>query len=107
LSSNFKANIDEAFLRRFNAMIKFPFPSKEERAKIAAKAFPREIRFETSENIPEIIGSYELSGGDIINVVQYTCLMALESGNNLITKDNVIKGIKREIEKEGKTFVST
>ena len=104
LSSNFKANIDDAFLRRFNAIIKFPFPNKKEREKIAKKAFPRHIKFEKKTDIPALIGNYELSGGNIINIVQYACLKSISKKSELIFKDDVLIGIKREVEKEGKVF---
>jgi AAA+ superfamily predicted ATPase len=105
LSSNFKANIDDAFLRRFNAIIKFPFPNKNEREKIAKKAFPGHVKFEKKTNIPALIGHYELSGGNIINVVQYACLKSIsKNGSARIFREDVLKGIKREVEKEGKVF---
>ncbi|NAS14295.1 ATP-binding protein [Poritiphilus flavus] len=104
LSSNFKSNIDEAFLRRFNAIIKFPFPNKYERQLIAHKAFPENIRFEKRSDIPALISDYELSGGNIINVVQYACLKSISKRSDEIFKEDVLKGIRREVEKEGKVF---
>ena len=106
LSSNFKANIDDAFLRRFNAIIKFPFPNKSEREKIAKKAFPPHVSFESKTNIPALIGHYELSGGNIINVVQYACLKSIAKDSKRIFKNDVLTGIKREVEKEGKVFAA-
>ncbi|NNE76717.1 MAG: ATP-binding protein [Pricia sp.] len=104
LSSNFKSNIDEAFLRRFNAIIKFPFPNKEERRQIAQKAFPSHARFEKKADIPSLIGNYELSGGNIINIVQYACLKSIAKNSKKIFAADVLNGIKREVEKEGKVF---
>ena len=104
LSSNFKSNIDEAFLRRFNMIVKFPFPSKMERRKISAKSFPGHIKFEKNIDIHNLISQYELSGGNIINVVQYSCLKAISKDSNIIEREDVIKGIKREVEKSGKIF---
>ncbi len=104
LSSNFKSNIDEAFLRRFNMIVKFPFPSKVERKKISAKSFPGHIKFEKNIDVHNLISQYELSGGNIINVVQYSCLKAISKSSNTIEKVDVIKGIKREVEKAGKIF---
>jgi len=106
MSSNFKANIDDAFLRRFNAIIKFPFPNKNEREKIAKKSFPEHVKFEKKTDIPALIGNYELSGGNIINVVQYACLKSISKKSKQIFKDDVLNGIKREVEKEGKVFSS-
>ncbi|MDF1695268.1 MAG: ATP-binding protein [Saprospiraceae bacterium] len=104
LSSNFKSNIDEAFLRRFNMIVKFPFPSRVEREKISAKSFPGHIKFEKNINVHNLISQYELSGGNIINVVQYSCLKAISKKTNVIERVDVMKGIKREVEKAGKIF---
>ena len=106
LSSNFKSNIDAAFLRRFNAIIKFPFPNKGERARIAHKAFPNHVKFEKKVDIPSLISEYELSGGNIINVVQYACLKSISKQSGVIFKTDVLNGIKREVEKEGKVFTA-
>ena len=42
LASNFKNNIDSAFIRRFNALIYFPIPKFQERLHIVEKSFPRD-----------------------------------------------------------------
>lgn len=104
LSSNFKSNIDEAFLRRFNAIIKFPFPNPEERKSIAERAFPQAINYESKQATLELFKTYELSGGSIMNVVQYACLQSLAKNGVAIHHNDVVTGIKREIEKEGKVF---
>jgi hypothetical protein len=46
LASNFKANLDEAFLRRFNAIIRFPFPEEAERVAIWRTSLPAQVQFE-------------------------------------------------------------
>src|SRR5262245_42125020 len=40
LASNFKSNMDDAFVRRFNAIIRFPFPDEAERVAIWRAAMP-------------------------------------------------------------------
>ncbi|GAB5472436.1 MAG: hypothetical protein Mars2KO_05350 [Maribacter sp.] len=104
LSSNYKANMDEAFLRRFNAIIRFPFPTFEERLEIWKRSFPQVTTFKGNIDIPEIAAYYELSGGSIINVVQYACLKTLSSHETEISLESILKGIEREVEKDGKIF---
>jgi SpoVK/Ycf46/Vps4 family AAA+-type ATPase len=41
LASNFKNNIDDAFLRRFNSIINFTKPNVEERLELWTKALPK------------------------------------------------------------------
>jgi SpoVK/Ycf46/Vps4 family AAA+-type ATPase len=104
LSSNFKTNIDDAFLRRFNAIIKFPFPDATLRARIWRKSLPEKIKTDKYLDINEVAVRYKLTGGNIINVIHYASLRSMHEKKELITLGNVLKGIKREVEKEGKIF---
>jgi len=106
LASNMKNNIDDAFIRRFNAIIRFPLPDENDRAIIWKKSFPAEIGFYSDINVPELVKRYELSGGNIINVVHYACLKAIEKEEGVIYLEDVVKGIKREMHKEGKPFAN-
>jgi hypothetical protein len=118
LATNMKNNIDEAFIRRFNAMLRFPFPEAAEREMIWKKSFPSGASFVTSPqggvpvNLPETVRKYELSGGGIINVVHYSCLKALERSSNgasgrslVVYLTDVEKGIQIELNKHGKPFI--
>ncbi|MCH5716215.1 ATP-binding protein [Niabella hibiscisoli] len=80
LASNMKSNIDEAFIRRFNAIIKFMQPTPDEREKIWKNTFPEKMEFGNNEDVPALVKQYELSGGNIVNVVQYACLTTLAKG---------------------------
>ncbi len=104
LASNMKNNIDDAFIRRFNSIIRFPLPDESDRAIIWRKSFPNNIAFNNNIDVPEAVKKYELTGGNIINVVQYSCLKSLEEQSNEIFLNHVLNGIKREMHKEGKPF---
>ncbi len=144
LATNMKNNIDDAFIRRFNAILKFPFPDEVQRSLIWQKAFPENALFVTKQtnitekegrkkveekfisvNISDVVKRYEMSGGNIINVVHYAGIKAVEKINsdeeqqrmiydNLAEDENekklifylsdVMNGIKRELTKEGKPF---
>src|SRR6185369_7916897 len=84
LATNMLYNIDDAFRRRFNSILKFPFPDPSQRAEIWKKALPKNAVFmkktvaanppevrEEEADIPEAVKKYELTGGNIINVVHY------------------------------------
>ena len=102
LASNLKSNLDEAFLRRFNSIIHFPIPDAEQRLSIWQKAFPENVKLDF--DLMEVATRYELAGGSIINVVQYACLKALQRGDEEIRLREVLQGIRREIQKEGRLF---
>ncbi|MCY1360743.1 ATP-dependent zinc metalloprotease FtsH [compost metagenome] len=101
LASNFRANIDEAFLRRFNAIIRFPFPSEDERRAIWNRTLPAQ---ENRECLAAQLARFELSGGNIVNIVQFAALAAISAGRNAIRLEEALLGIQREFEKEGKVF---
>src|SRR5690606_16170501 len=46
LASNLKGNLDEAFLRRFNAVIAFQLPSEAERRRLWELSLPSGTRFD-------------------------------------------------------------
>lgn len=102
LASNFKSNIDEAFLRRFQAIIHFPFPKVNERKRLWESAFPRKVSLSKEINLQQIAQRYELSGANIMNITQYACLKALEQRQTTIEKTFLLQGIEREYAKEGK-----
>lgn len=104
LSSNYKSNIDDAFLRRFNAILKFTLPDAKERLRIWEKSMPEKMKVEKPLNLEEVAKRYKLTGGSIINVVHRAALDALNHDTDTITLKSVLYGIKRELEKEGKIF---
>lgn len=104
LASNFKSNIDNAFTRRFNAIIHFPMPDALERLEIWKKGFPQNIKFGKNVDLERLAKSYELSGSNIMNVIQFACLRALANGKKIILEAYILKGIQKEFEKEGKLF---
>lgn len=104
LATNLKANIDEAFARRFQSVVYFPMPDPDQRLRlwegILGKSSPRaeDMRLE------QLAEDYELSGGAITNVVRYAALRALRRSDRIMTQDDLLKGISRELMKEGRTI---
>lgn len=104
LSTNLKRNIDEAFTRRFQSIIQFPIPKAKERLLIWQKTFSPHTRLDESVDLEKIATKYDLSGGSIVNVVQYCSLMAMKRGGNVIVYNDLIEGVRKEFQKEGITI---
>ncbi|RYY57281.1 MAG: AAA family ATPase [Chitinophagaceae bacterium] len=131
LATNMKNNIDDAFIRRFNDIVRFTMPGEEERAGIWTKSFPDDAEF---GDIPQKVKKYDISGGNIINVIHYAGIQAVkkqavseneyydgfskEPGIDPETipeyvrpvklrydLDDIVEGIKREMLKEGRPLV--
>jgi len=102
LSTNQKLNIDEAFARRFQSVIKFPVPDAAQRKAIWVNSFSVCTTFEETVSWEEIAAKYELTGGAIMNVVQFASVMAMSRGETVIRREDILKGIRREYHKVGK-----
>lgn len=102
LASNLKTNMDEAFMRRFQSDIYFPMPKAEERKRIWESSFSSIVSFDEEVDLVKIAQDYEIAGGSILNVVQYSSLMALKRESTEILFEDVIDGIRKEFHKEGK-----
>jgi AAA+ superfamily predicted ATPase len=102
LASNQRANIDEAFTRRFQSIIHFPLPRPEERYEIWCKAFPAQIQLAADVDWHHVAARYELTGASILNVVHYCAIELLADGTREMTLDRIENGIHREFVKEGK-----
>ncbi len=104
LSSNYKSNLDEAFMRRFNSVIKFPFPDAPMREKLWKKSFPKKMNLGKSVDLSRIASSYKLSGGEIMNAAHLASLKIIAENKRTVIPEKVLHGIRREVEKEGKVF---
>ena len=104
LATNLKSNLDEAFLRRFQAVIPFPMPGRRERAELWGLALPDAAPLEEGITVDELADRYELSGGAITNVVRYAALLALAREEDTLRRADLVGGIRREIIKDGKTL---
>jgi AAA+ superfamily predicted ATPase len=104
LASNFKSNIDQAFIRRFNSIINFPMPNACERHEIWKKSFPAKALPAEDVDMLSVANKYELTGSAIINVIHYASLQTISNGGSVIKNKDIMEGIKREYEKEERVF---
>ncbi|TYB39672.1 ATP-binding protein [Micromonospora sp. AP08] len=66
LTTNARASLDPAFVRRLGFIVQFPFPDADHRARIWAGAFPDRTPTEGLE--PRVLSSLAVSGGAIRNI---------------------------------------
>lgn len=101
LASNFRANMDDAFLRRFNAIVRFPMPPEAERRLIWQRSLPARPGHAA---LPALLARFDLSGGSIVNVVGHAGVAAEARGAPAITLEDAVAGIAAEMEKEGRVY---
>jgi len=102
LASNMKSNIDPSFTRRFNSIIGFDNPDTTERLQLWKNYLPPVAKLDKIVNLEEIARKYHLTGANIVNVIQFAGLQTLEKKSNTISSEDLLKGIQKEYEKEGK-----
>lgn len=104
LASNLKANIDEAFARRFQSVIYFPMPEAEQRLALWNGVLRCGCPGSQEISLQRLADDYQLSGGAIVNVVRYAAIKALQTEERLIRMADLQRGIARELMKEGRTI---
>ncbi len=102
LASNYKSNLDAAFIRRFNAIVPFPMPNADERYSIWIKSLPSGIAVDTAIDWKHISKKYEVTGSSILNIIHHISLKAVAKKEPVITASDLLEGIRREFEKEDK-----
>ncbi len=100
LATNLRSNLDEAFTRRLQFMIDFPFPDEKERLKIWRVLFPpnvprAEIDFE------QLAERFKLTGGTIRNAIISASFLAA-SKNEPVSNHHLTHAIRRELQKMGR-----
>jgi len=104
LASNFKNNMDKAFTRRFHSCIQFNNPKFEERLRIWEQNLPKQLQLEDIR-LEQIAKRYELTGSNIMNIIQDVSLKTIASQSDYrLRLDVLLESIKKEYVKEDKIF---
>jgi AAA+ superfamily predicted ATPase len=101
LTTNLQENIDEAFLRRFGAVIEFPMPSPEQRKKLWNRAIPPYAPRGADLDIDHLSNQFVLAGGAIVNAAINACIIA-SARREPVCQRHAVEAIARELIKMGK-----
>lgn len=102
LASNFKKNIDEAFMRRIRYYVEFNLPDAELREQIWRGCFTKEVPQEGLD-FPYLARQFELAGGSIKNIVLNAVFLAAAEGCPVGMRQ-MIRSIRQENLKIGKAL---
>jgi len=101
LTTNFRKNMDDAFLRRMHCSLEFPFPDEEARYEIWQRAMPSEAPTHADVDLRFMAKQFKFTGGSIKNVAVGAAFYAAGSSSE-IRMEHVIKAAKREFQKQGR-----
>ena len=103
LATNFRENLDDAFTRRIQFLVDFPFPDAEHRQQIWRTHFPAEAPTSREIDYAWLGQQLQIAGGNIKNIALNAAFLAAEDGGE-IAMDHVLRGARREFEKMGKLW---
>ncbi|HXH95279.1 MAG TPA: AAA family ATPase [Thermoanaerobaculia bacterium] len=101
LATNLGRNIDEAFARRMQHTIEFPFPEAAQREQIWRGMLPQGAPIGDDTDFAFLAKQFELSGGNIRNVVVAAAFQAAADGG-VIGMRQMIAATARELDKIGR-----
>jgi ATPase family associated with various cellular activities (AAA)/Winged helix domain, variant len=101
LATNFRQNMDDAFLRRLDFVIDFPFPEAEDRERIWRLLLPEAAPVAEDVDVPFLAAPFKLSGGGIRNASLAAAFLAAEDGGR-IAMAHLVRGVALEYGKLGR-----
>ncbi|MFF4899238.1 ATP-binding protein [Streptomyces sp. NPDC001068] len=105
LTTNLRANIDEAFTRRLDLVIDFPFPEEEQRLALWRHGLVH-VPSEPDIELGPLARDFELAGGAIRSAVVTAAYLAAGSGQPVSAAD-LLEGARREYRKAGRLVPGT
>jgi SpoVK/Ycf46/Vps4 family AAA+-type ATPase len=83
LASNLAQNIDEAFARRLQFTVEFPFPDERLRLAIWRNHFPKEAPVATELDLEYFAREFKISGASIRKIVLNAAFLAADEGKQI------------------------
>ncbi|MCM1157431.1 MAG: ATP-binding protein [Bacteroidales bacterium] len=101
LATNYVQNMDEAFKRRIQFWIEFPFPDETCRKRLWEKVFPEQMEFGEMPDYDFLAKHFELSGSQIKNIALQAAFFAADERRGA-DMGHIIRALLMEIRKTGK-----
>ncbi len=101
LATNLRANLDDAFTRRLQFAVDFPFPEEKDRLRIWQTLFPPDVPRAPDLDFPWLARRLKLPGGSIRNIIVSAAYLAASNGQN-VTMAHLRHGARRELQKMGR-----
>ncbi|MFZ0746401.1 MAG: AAA family ATPase [Terracidiphilus sp.] len=103
LATNLRKNMDDAFVRRIQFTIEFPFPGFDQRLAIWQKVWPQATPRENLD-LEFLARRFEIAGGNIRNIALSAAFLGAEDGGCVKMK-HLIRATWQEYQKMGKVIL--
>ncbi|MCB8920850.1 MAG: ATP-binding protein [Ardenticatenaceae bacterium] len=101
LATNLRANLDDAFMRRLQFGIDFPFPKPADRLRIWQALFPPDVPRDANLDLELMAERFEIAGGNIRNILVTAAYLAASNGQ-VVKMEHLLHGTRRELQKMGR-----
>jgi hypothetical protein len=102
LTTNLRKNLDDAFVRRLQFIVEFPFPDDAARLRIWRSHLPPSAPRATDLDLPFLAERFKLSGGHIRNIAVRAAFTAA-AAHEPIGMCHFVRGVHSEFQKIGRT----
>jgi SpoVK/Ycf46/Vps4 family AAA+-type ATPase len=101
LSTNLRANIDEAFARRLDAIVEFPMPEVRERRTLWERCLGAHLPLADDVDLDFCARAFPLSGGNIRSIAITAAYLAAD-GRRPVAMLDLMRATQREYRKLGR-----
>ena len=101
LTTNLRANVDEAFLRRLDAIVDFPLPEVDDRRRLWERNLSSDAPKADGIDLDFLARRFSLTGGNIRNVAVGAAFLAADDGR-AISMEDLVRETAREYRKLGR-----
>jgi SpoVK/Ycf46/Vps4 family AAA+-type ATPase len=101
LTTNLRANMDDAFLRRLDVLVEFPFPEAADRRRLWQGLVPPEAPVADDVDLDVLADRFRLTGGSIRNCSVTAAFLAADEAG-AITMQHLLRAIAQELRKQGR-----
>lgn len=101
LATNLRTNLDDAFTRRLNFIINFPFPDEEQRLRIWKVLLPANLPRSADIDWEFLARKFNLAGGNIRNILVAGAFLAARQGIGL-NMELILQAARQEMQKTGR-----
>ena len=101
LATNFRRNMDDAFVRRMHHAVEFLLPGERERLRIWERVFPAATPRAPGLALDALARRLEIAGGSIRNIALSAAFLAADD-DGVVRMEHLATAARRELQKLGK-----
>ena len=103
LATNLRQNLDDAFVRRLQSIVEFPFPDEEYRQRIWEGVFPKEAPLANDIRFDLLAREVRLAGGSIKNMA-LTAAFYAAADRGVVRTSHLVQAARREHQKLARSW---